>query len=94
LKSAFAVSKAIQSREKMMIAKIERIKGGVVVNAVERGEDGLYHCLPKGKNIDAIRIRTLDEVADWLRKNPKAGVRMNPTWTKISKNIFIDGIPR
>ena len=37
---------------------------------------------------------TLDEVAAYLRKNPKAGVRMNPGWTKISKHIFIDGIAR
>ena len=77
-----------------MVAKIERITGGVVMNRVEPDEDGYFHCLPQGRNMGPILKPSLDDVADWLRANPKGGVRMNPTWTKLSRNIFIDGVPR
>lgn len=77
-----------------MVAKIERILGGVVQNRAEPDEHGSFHCLPQGSNMHPILKASLDEVSDWLRANPKGGVRMNPTWTKVSRNIFIDGLPR
>ena len=77
-----------------MVARIERIIVGVVMNRVEPDENGSFHCLPQGQNMAPLLKTSLDEVADWLRTNPKGGVRMNPTWTKLSRNIFIDGLPR
>ena len=77
-----------------MVSRIERIRGGVAQNRAEPDADGFYHCMPKGKNVDPVTLRTLDEVADWLRANPTGGVRMNPGWTKLSRNLFIDGVPR
>lgn len=77
-----------------MVSKIERIIGGVVINTVQPNDKGIFECLPKGQNIDPVQMRTLDEVADWLRTHPEGGVRMNPGWTKLSLNIYIDSIPR
>jgi len=79
----------------MAVARIEKVDpSGVVVQRAELGPDGNYHCLPSGNNVDTVYFKTLDEVADYLRTNAKAGVRMNPGWSKISRRIFIDGIAR
>ncbi len=78
----------------MPIGRIERIVGGTVKGTAEPSEgDGKYHCHYFGSNIDPETFFTLDEVADFLRRNKKAGVRMNPGWGKISKSVFIDGLP-
>jgi hypothetical protein len=78
----------------MAVAKIEKIERGVVKQRAEPNENGVYICHEFGKNTDPIKFSTLDEVADYLRSNPKAGVRMNPGWSKISRSVFIDGVPR
>jgi hypothetical protein len=79
---------------KLSIGRIERIVGGTVKGTAEPSkEDGKYHCHFFGSNIDPETFSTLNEVADFLRHNKGAGVRMNPGWGKISKNIFIDGAP-
>ena len=76
----------------MRIEKIDT--SGTAKQRAEPSADGQYHCFCFGKNVDPVYFRTLDDVAEFLRKNPKAGVRMNPGWSKISRRIFIDGVPR
>ncbi len=76
----------------MPVARIERIVAGVVKSRVERGADGTFACHEFGSNVHAVALTTLDEVADYLRANPRSGVRMNPGWVKISRNIHIDGV--
>lgn len=79
----------------MPIGRIEKIKSGVVVQKAEpHSKDGHFWCHTYGSNIDPIRLSSLDEVAEYLRDNPKSGVRMNPGWSKISEDIFIDGAAR
>ena len=78
----------------MAVTRIERIKGGAVVGAAATNSDGFYECLERGKNVDPIKVRSLDDVAAFLRAHPQSGVRMNPRWGKIVKNIYIDGVPR
>jgi hypothetical protein len=41
-----------------------------------------------------IQFDNLDDVAEFLRANPGSGVRMAPGFSKIVKNIYIDGFPR
>jgi hypothetical protein len=78
----------------MAIGSIERIQKGILTGTTERHDkDGTYHCHAFGSNVDPVRLPTLDDVAAYLRANPKAGVRMSPKWQKISKNIFVDGHP-
>jgi len=74
------------------IARIERIIGGSVAGRVERGSDRLFACHDFGSNVTPTRLATLDEVADFLRSRPRSGVRMNPGWDRITKNIYIDGV--
>ncbi|RWB69727.1 hypothetical protein [Mesorhizobium sp.] len=76
----------------MPIARIERIVGGIVRGRVERGSDGLFACHEFGSNVHPVSLSTLEDVADYLRANPSSGVRMNPGWVKIVRNIYIDGI--
>ena len=78
----------------MAVERIEKIVSGVVVQRAEPNRDGFYACLPLGTNMGPILFSTLDDVADYLRKNRGAGVRMNPRWSKISRSVFIDGLPR
>ncbi|MBB2841549.1 UNVERIFIED_ORG: hypothetical protein GGE64_005333 [Rhizobium etli] len=81
-----------------MVTRIEKIVGGVAVQWVERAKNGknkgLFVCLADGSNKDQIPLSTLDQVADYLRVNPRAGVRMNPDWSKVVEHICIDGLPR
>jgi hypothetical protein len=79
----------------MPVSRIEKCDAsGKTVQRVERHRDGRYHCYHFGDNANPIHFATLDDVAEFLRKNSKAGVRMNPGWSKISKRIYIDGAPR
>jgi hypothetical protein len=79
----------------MPVSRIEKIDAsGAVVQWAEVHADGKYHCFHFGKNVDPIYFGTLDEVAHFLRTHPKAGVRMNPHWSKISRRIHINGVPR
>lgn len=76
----------------MPVTRIERIVGGVVIGRVESGSDGNYSCHHFGSNVDPVPLTNLDDVADFLRTHPRSGVRMNPGWGKISRNIYIDGV--
>lgn len=76
----------------MSVARIERIVAGTVTGRVERGADGLFSCHDFGSNVTPSRLATLDEVADFLRSRPGSGVRMNPDWCRITRNIYIDGV--
>jgi hypothetical protein len=74
------------------VARIERIIRGSAVASAAPASDGLYTCHKFGSNVDPVRLNSLDEVADFLKANPKASVRMNPSWTRISRNLFVDGV--
>ena len=78
----------------MPMPRIERIVGGVVKGVPRKYANGLYRCHAAGQNMADEWFATLEEVADFLRKNPLGGVRMTPGYGKISENIFIDGSPR
>lgn len=76
----------------MPVARIERVIGGIVTGRVERGSDGLFACHDFGSNVTPTRLSSLDDVADFLRSRPRSGVRMNPGWGRITRNIYIDGV--
>lgn len=76
----------------MPVGRIERIVGGAVRAAAEPGSDGLFACHGFGSNVDPMRFTILDDVAGFLRAHPRSGIRMNPGWAKITKNIYIDGV--
>lgn len=79
----------------MSVERIEKIVAGAVAQRAERRDkDKLYVCLSPGMNVGPITFSSLDQVADYLRSNPQAGVRMNPGWAKVSECVFIDGLPR
>lgn len=76
----------------MPVTRIERIVGGAVRGRVERGSDGFFACHDFGSNVTPTRLASLDDVADFLRSRPRGGVRMNPQWKRITRNIHIDGV--
>lgn len=82
----------------MPVLAIEKRVGGVVVASAEaatRGDHpGKFVCHAFGDNAHEIPFKTLSEAADYLRMNPRAGIRMNPGWSKVSRHIYIDGVPR
>lgn len=78
----------------MSVDRIERVLHGVAVQRAEPNRLGFYQCHPAGSNESPVQFGTLEEVADFLRRIPRSGVRMRPGWSKISENIFIDGVPR
>ena len=79
----------------MPVERIEKIVAGSVVQRAERrNKDGVYLCHAFGTNIAGVKWSSLDEVADYLRSNPRSGVRMNPGWAKVSCHVFIDGVLR
>jgi len=78
----------------MPVTRIEKIVSGVVIQCAEPNKDGLYECHEFGSNVSPVKFASLNQVADYLRSNPGSGVRMNPGWSKISKNIYIDGVLR
>lgn len=53
----------------MPISRIERVVGGVVTGRAERDSDGFFACHDFGSNVDATRLASLDDVADFLRVN-------------------------
>ena len=59
---------------------------------VERGSNGLFACHDFGSNVTPTPLATLDDVADFLRSRPRSGVRMNPSWGRITRNLYIDGV--
>lgn len=76
----------------MPIAKIERITSGSAIGVVERDAVGNFVCHHFGSNVAPVACANLDEVATFLRAHPRSGVRMNPGWVKISRNIYVDGV--
>jgi hypothetical protein len=76
----------------MAVARIELIVGGTVTGRVERSSDGLFACHDFGSNVTPTRVATLDDVADFPRSRPRSGVRMNPGWGRIARNLYIDGV--
>ena len=78
----------------MPVERIEKIVDGTVVQRAERGRDGYFVCHPAGTNEGPIKFASLDEVANYLRRHPRSGVRMNPGRSKVSECVFIDGKPR
>ena len=76
----------------MPVVRIERIVSGSILAFAAPATDGRYACHEFGSNIDPARLSSLDEVADFLKANPKSSVRMNPGWTRISRNLYIDGV--
>jgi len=78
----------------MPTTSIEKIVAGSVVAKAESHKTSNYHCHHRGSNVDAVELGSLDEVAEFLRENPGSGVRMEPGWSKIVDDIYIDGLPR
>jgi hypothetical protein len=78
----------------MPVGRIERVIDGKRLGKAEPNSSGKYICHLDGSNKHPTEFSTLDDVADFLRKNPNGGVRMNPGWKKIVRNILIDGLPR
>ena len=79
----------------MPVSNIEQVRGGKVIHSAEPSKKtGRYACHYFGSNVDPVELATLDEVAEFLCKYPRSGVRMNPGWSKITDCVFIDGIPR
>jgi len=79
----------------MSVKSIERIRDGKIIHSAQPStKTGRYECHHFGSNVDPAEFVTLDEVAEFLRKYPRSGVRMNPGWRKITKHVFIDGVPR
>jgi hypothetical protein len=76
----------------MPVARIERVIGGLVTAWAEPGSDGYFACHHFGSNVHPAHLSSLDEVADFLRSHLGSGVRMNPGWVKIVRNIHIDGV--
>lgn len=76
----------------MPITKIERIVSGLATGVVQRDSAGNFICHHFGSNVAPLSCVSLDDVADFLRTYPRSGVRMNPGWVKISRNIYIDGV--
>lgn len=76
----------------MPVARIERVVGGIATGRVERGFNGLFACHDFGSKVAPTCHASLDDVADFLRSRPPSGVRMNPGWSRITKNIYIDGV--
>ncbi|RWO62350.1 MAG: hypothetical protein EOS17_31605 [Mesorhizobium sp.] len=70
----------------MPVARIERVIGGMV------GSDGYFACHHFGSNVHPAHLSSLDEVADFLRSHLGSGVRMDPGWAKIERNLHIDGV--
>ena len=78
-----------------MVSKIEKIEHGLVVQTAERHRtDGLYHCHFEGQNMFPERFMNLNDAADFLVKNKRSRIRMNPGWSAIVDHIHIDGRPR
>lgn len=79
-----------------MVTRIEKIEGGKIIQTAEPHTDGYYHCYPEGQTMAKYMTRcsSLDEAAEFLTKNKRGRIRMNPDWSLIVDNIHIDGKPR
>lgn len=78
-----------------MVLKIEKIENGKVVQAAEpQKSDGKYYCHLQGQTMFPTTFTNVDDAADFLIKNKRSRIRMNPGWSLIVDNIQIDGVPR
>lgn len=71
----------------MAVKRIERIHDGSVTGTAHRDTKGKFVCHMVGLNTDRIEFDTLDEVAEYLRSNRTAGLRMAPSWKKFNSAI-------
>ena len=74
--------------------RIEWIVSGIVRGVPKVFKDGRYRCHYQGSNMYPEKPSSLEDVAKFLRANPRGGVRMTPDGNRIVENIFIDGKPR
>jgi len=78
-----------------VVTKIEQIKGGTVTKTAEpQKTDGLYYCHAQGQTMFPTTFANLDDAADFLVKNNRSRIRMNPDWSLMVDDIHIDGVPR
>ena len=78
-----------------MVTRIEQIKGGSVTKTAEpHPKDGLYYCHLQGQTMFPTTFANLDDAADFLIKNKRSRIRMNPNWSLMVDHIHIDGVPR
>lgn len=73
--------------------RIEQIVGGKITGKALLYPTNKYRChLDFGISKD-IWVKTLEEVAELLRKHPGSSVRMSPDCRIVSHDIYIDGKP-
>lgn len=78
-----------------MVSKIEKIENGKVVQvAAPQKSDGNFYCHLQGQTMFPTTFTNMDDAADFLIKNKRSRIRMNPGWSLIVDNIHIDGVPR
>jgi len=79
-----------------MVAEISRIVNGDVLQCAERDSSGLFHCYPEGQTMKkySMAFDNLEDAADYLVKNRRSRIRMEPGQALIVDNIFIDGKAR
>lgn len=78
-----------------MVTRIEKIEHGAVVQTAEpHASDGLFYCHQQGQTMFPTKFANLDDAANFLIKNKRSRIRMNPGWSLIVDNIHIDGKPR
>jgi hypothetical protein len=60
--------------------------------AEPRKRDGLFVCGPKSNNLKAAErtFTSVEEVAAFLCVNSDWGIRMNPEWDLVFRNIVIE----
>lgn len=76
------------------VERIGKIVDGEVVRRAERDSDGCFLRVAVDTKEGPIRSRSLGDVAEFLRKNPRSGARMHPGWPKLSRSVLMDGKPR
>jgi hypothetical protein len=68
--------------------RIEWIVGGVVHGVPKPCKDGRYRCFYEGTNMNPEMPSTLEDVAKFLRANPRGGVRMTPDNSNRRKHLY------
>ena len=78
-----------------MVAKIDKVEHGHAVKTAEpHASDGLYYCHLQGQTMFPTKFTNLNDAADFLIKNKRSRIRMNPGWSLIVDHIHVDGTPR
>jgi len=77
------------------VTRVQKIEGGVVVQTAEpHASDGHYYCHQQGQTMFPSKFANLDDAANFLIKNKRSRIRMNPGWSLIVDHIQIDGRSR